>query len=48
MLRISPMRSGENFENPPPRLIIMSPTAIAVEENTPITVSAEAAVLCLI
>ena len=47
MLRMSPIRSGENFEKPPPRLMTMRPTAMAVEENTPMTVSADAAVRCL-
>ena len=42
------MSSGENLEKPPPWLIIIRPIAIAVEENTPITVSADAAVRCLI
>ena len=48
MLNMSPMRNGEYFENPPPLLISISPTAIALEEKTPMTVSADAAVRRLI
>lgn len=42
MLRISPIRYCEYLENPPPADRITSPNAMAVDENTLITVSAEA------
>ena len=45
MLSKSPIRNRENLLNCPPADINISPKAIAVELNTPITVSAPACVL---
>ena len=44
----SPMSSEEYLAKPPPRARITSPRAMLVEENTLMTVSAEAAPVCLI
>jgi hypothetical protein len=47
MLNMSPIRKREYLVNPPPRERITIPKATAVEENTPIIVSAEVVVEAL-